>query len=141
MKAFEAQYQKIDRLSRTNPEKIEMIVEEVEAAQRASEKLMEPVEPEDDAHNDNGLAYNDINFWAYYAITTILYGLIVLLACTVDKVALVFDFIGCVTVVLLSFVIPSVFYLKARKTCASKIGPNQEVTEADDAYLMRCSYV
>ena len=92
----------------------------------------------------NGLAYKDINAYAYYAVTLLLYFLIVLMGSTLPSVDIVFDFLGCVTVDMIGFVMPAVFYLKGREIYAKNIQSGEgpyEVSREDDLYLKRSAII
>ena len=63
---------------------------------------------------ENKLAYKDMSNLYYYLATIFLFGLTLLGSCLIKDVEIIFGFVGCIAVTLLSFIIPSVFYLMAK---------------------------
>ena len=109
---------KIERLSKKDPKAFDRIIEVQPRQESERMKTQAGAEIDDDG---NGLAYKDINVYAYYAVTLLLYFLIVLMGSTLPSVDIVFDFLGCVTVDAIGFVMPAVFYLKGREIYAKNI--------------------
>ena len=50
----------------------------------------------------------------YYIATIILFALTLVGSCLIPDVEIIFGFVGTISVVLLSFIFPSVFYLMAK---------------------------
>lgn len=102
---------KIERLSRRDPKVFDKIIEEQERETIRKRTTLHAAEVEDEG---NGLAYKDINVWAYYAVTLLLYFLIVLMGSTLPSVDIIFNFLGCVTNNAIAFAMPAIFYLRGR---------------------------
>jgi uncharacterized membrane protein (DUF485 family) len=50
----------------------------------------------------------------YYIATIFLYALTLLGSCLIPDVKIIFEFVGTISVILLSFIFPAVFYLMAK---------------------------
>ena len=142
MNAISNEAEKIDRISKRDPKALDRIIEEhVRETEYKTSKAAE-----NEADEGNGLAYKEINVYAYYVVTLLLYLLIIIMALTLPRVDIIFDFLGCFTVNAIGFVIPAVLYLKGRKIFAKSIQwtlDNDEpytVSKKDDLYLKRSAY-
>lgn len=66
-----------------------------------------------DAHHEP--SHKDLPFWVYLLCTFFVYGFDVSIACFVDDVSIVFGFVGALSISMLFFILPGLFYLRAVK--------------------------
>ena len=58
-------------------------------------------------------SHKDMPNWIYYSVTLGIYAVNVTLACILDDVSIVFGFIGALSISMLFFILPGLFYLRA----------------------------
>ena len=85
-----------------------------------------------DRHSSESVNIQDMSESLYYFGTIIYYGLGVFGACVIPDVAVIFEFVATICVNTLTFILPSVFYLKARK---------QYPDSQSSRVLVVCSYI